>query len=165
MKFMLWLVVLIVFLGLVAGFILGKYTKEELKYKRYFNLLKRLLLFVLVIALLYYAWEFYAVFAFVVGVLVSFLIRKLYLYFGLALFLSFLMSKEFILLIASLIFIYGLVYGSFLRKKKLFIYNLILFLAPFLLFFAKDFVLNYLYLFLAFTSGALFKAMISKDLV
>jgi len=153
-------IIIISFVGLVIGLILSNYTKDELKSgKKYFTLFKRIILIVLIVALLFQAFPNYLwVFIFfVVGILVSFLFRKIYFYLGLALFTSFLVSKGFVALISSLVFIFGLPYGTPFHHNKnkirFIIFNFILFIIPFVLFLFKDFIYEYNYIFLAFLAG------------
>ncbi|MFH0936622.1 MAG: hypothetical protein V1815_03015 [Candidatus Woesearchaeota archaeon] len=143
---------IIAFLGLVTGKIISKYIKEEVKqYNNYLILAKKILLIILVVMALYFIkFNFLNFILFIFGFIFGFIFRSRYFYLGFLLALSFLISKEFMLLICSLIFIYGIFYGS-LSKKWISI-NFILFLIPFLLLL---FNINY-EPFLAFVAGALF---------
>jgi len=156
------------FFGLVFGILLSRVAKEEIKPgEKYFKILERIILFILVIALLYYAWNnlLLTIIGFIVGIFTSSIFKTRYFYLGFALMLGFLITKEFTLIIASLIFLYGLPYASkeFFNKKfmdKVFLYFL-LFIIPFILL-PFGFVQNNLYLFLAFVAGSLFNFLIKK---
>lgn len=133
------LIAAVCFLGFVLGILIANYTKEELqKGKPYFIILEIIILFTLGIAVLF---PFNLIY-FIIGIIVSYFLRKSYLYFGISLALS---SS---LLIPSLIFVYGLPSGS-IERKKIFI-NLLLFFTPFLVF------KFYPYDILSFCSGAFF---------
>lgn len=163
------LIVLIAFLGLVFGILFSRLAKEEIKPgEKYFKILEKIILFILVIALLYYAWNnlLLTIIGFIIGIFVSSIFKIKYFYLGFAMMLGFLVSKEFSLIIASLILLYGLPYGSreFFNKKfmdKVFLYFLF-FIIPFVFLFF-GFVNNNLYLFLAFVAGALFNFLIQKE--
>ena len=152
---------IIAFLGLIFGIFLGKYTKEELKDgKKYFILLEKAILFVLILFLLYkVSFSFLVVIFSLLGVLLSRKLNKIYFYLG----LTFVLVSD--LSISALIFIFGLPYGSLLyhsKKIKEWSWNLPYFAIPLVLLLIGDFVSLYSEYFLAFTSGALFYEMIRK---
>ncbi|MCX6711609.1 MAG: hypothetical protein NT139_01040, partial [Candidatus Woesearchaeota archaeon] len=127
-------------------------TKEEVKqYKNYLVWAKKILLLILVVICLYFLkFNLLSLILFIFGFIFGFIFRSRYFYLGFLLALSFLISKEVMLLIASIILIYGIFYGSL--SKKWITINFILFLIPFLLLL---FNINY-EPFLAFVAGALF---------
>ncbi|MEW6063073.1 MAG: hypothetical protein AB1571_01745 [Nanoarchaeota archaeon] len=124
---------LLSFTGLLIGVLLAKLSPEEVKPgKKYFIILKKLVLLSIIITLVYYTKFLFL--SFFIGVLFAYFFNYAYLYLGLSLIVS-VISKQFNLLIASFIFIYGLPYGTLLNKnilKKTVLY-LLLFLAPLLL--------------------------------
>ena len=137
---------IIAFLGLIFGIFLGKYTKEELKDgKKYFILLEKVILFVLILFLLYnVSFSFLVVVFSLLGVLLAHKLNKVYFYLG----LTYVLVSD--LSISALIFIFGLPYG----------WNLLYFAIPLILLLVNDFVGLYSEYFLAFTSGALFYELI-----
>lgn len=157
---------IIAFLGLVIGIILANRTKEELKAgKKYFVLLERIVLFVLIIFLLYrVSFSFLVILGFFLGFVFFYKLGKIYFYLGLVVLLSSLISESFLVLITALIFIFGLAYGtlSYSKKKIIFGYDLIYFLTPLILLVAKGFVSNNIEVFLSFCAGALFFKFIKK---
>src|SRR3989338_2674120 len=100
------LYIIISLLGCLFGFILARYTKEELrKGVFYFRLLE---------------------------ILIGLILRFEYLYFGFVLVFPF--SNDVLFLLSALIFIYGLPYGSLIyynKKIKYLIWSVILFFIPF----------------------------------
>lgn len=163
----MWYYWLIAFLGLVAGFILGKYTKEELKDgKKYFILLERLILFILIVFMLYRVdFSLLVVFCFFVGMLFFYKLDKSYFYLGMLMVLSLFLSKDFLMNVTFLIFVFGLPYGSiFYQKKKIkeITWNLIYFAIPLILLLVNNYVMLNVDYFLAFTSGALFFNFVKK---
>jgi hypothetical protein len=153
---------LIAFLGLIFGIFLGKYTKEELKEgKKYFILLEKAILFVLILFLLYgVSFSFLVVIFSLLGVLLARKLDKVYFYLG----LTFVLVSD--LSVSALIFIFGLPYGSLLyhsKKIKEWNWDLLYFAIPLVLLLVNDFVSLNIEYFLAFTSGALFYRMIRKS--
>ena len=105
------LTLLVSFLGLIVGAFLIFRTLEEYKPgKEGFKWLKRIILLVLIIIFLSYAESWIILIGIIIGFLIAIFVGE-YLFLGLAMLLSFLLSKEFSLLIASLLFILGLTYG------------------------------------------------------
>jgi hypothetical protein len=108
------LVLILSFLGLLGGVIVSYFTKEELKLgERYFLLLEKVLLLSISFTIIYYVGEFFLFLA--LGVLAGFIFRKAYFYFGLALPLA---SETFLLLLSSLVFVFGLPHGTLLASKS-----------------------------------------------
>ena len=162
---MLYFILFIAFLGLIFGLLLRKYTLEEIKQGRYYLfILSKLTLFFILIAVVYYSpISLASIIAFVIGFLSVYLIKRIYFYLGLTLFLSFLINNNLILIISSLIFIYGLTKGSYIAQNKEILNSFVLFMLPFLLyFFSQAFFYSHLISWLY--AGALVKFLISKDL-
>ena len=153
------LVLILSFLGLIGGVTVSYFTKEELKPgEKYFLLLEKVLLFSISFTIIYYVGEFFLFLA--LGVLAGFIFRKAYFYFGLALPLA---SETFLVLLSSLVFIFGLPHGTLLASKsktkdvkKELIISANLFLAAILI----TLFLDYKPL-LMFASGALITSSIS----
>lgn len=160
------ILIILAFTGLIIGSILAFFTKEELvQGKNYFKFSKKIILLILIVLFLFKAFPNYLLVLvfFILGILIAFLFKKIYFYLGLGLFFSFFYSPNFLILILTLIFLFGLLQGSSLsfhfgyNKKRIFrvlIINLIFFLIPFLLIFFRT-VQNYDYLFLVFSAGAI----------
>jgi len=122
------LVALISFLGLVVGIIIISLAKEEQRPgRKYFIIAKDIVLLLIIGILGYYLKLVSLIFVFLI--LVIFLLKKykfkklkqdylVYSILGLALFIS-KDIKELFLVVASSIFIYGLVYGAIVRRKSL----------------------------------------------
>jgi len=103
---------LIALLGQFFGLLLAKLTKEELKPgKKYFSILRVVFLISILVFLFLKGFN---VFYFLGGLLVGLIIRKEYFYFGL-------ISNNPVS--ASLIFIYGLPYGTLNKDLMKLIYN------------------------------------------
>ncbi|MBT3690649.1 hypothetical protein HOG16_00195 [Candidatus Woesearchaeota archaeon] len=165
---------LITFLGLIIGLFIGKYTKGEIKSgKKYFSFSYRIVLFFLFLISLYFAWYaniFHFLLAFVAGMIFSIGIKNIYFYLGLLFVLSFWGNETFFFIVATLIFIFGIIHGGliiekFSRVKNIrnkIINSLILFAIPFILIYFKDFALNTSYILFAFISGAIFLKFIKK---
>jgi len=164
---MLYLIIIIAFLGLVIGKILRHYTLEEVvKGKKYLFILSKIILMSVILGTIYFLIPFslFYLLGFLIGVLIAYLFNKIYLYLGLLLFSSFLVNNNYLLLISSLIFIYGLVKGSYIIKSREILINFILFLLPFLLYIIKSQLISYNFLIISFAIGCLFKLLTSKDL-
>ena len=154
---------IIAFLGLIIGQVLASQVKEELKLgRKWFLLMAKVLLLIILFKLVLLAGPSLSFFiAFLAGILVNYFLKKLYLYFGFLILLSNFMSLDDKLFFASLIFLFGLVFGSLLYSKikkfnyKATIINLILFLLPILFLLSKDFVVANGSLFTGFILGGL----------
>ncbi len=118
------------FIGLAAGIIVGKLSKEEFfANKKYLLLISRIILSALIIYLAYSSGN---LLAFLVGIAIGFFFRAAYLYLGMAS-ASALMSPQ-SLVVSSLIFLYGLPYGTLAFHKvslKPVLSHLLIFLLPF----------------------------------
>ena len=148
------LIALIAFLGLLAGYLLTLLAKEEIKPgRKYFIILERAILIILALVLLSQVWTTKTfVIPFIIGLIMGYVLRLRYLYLGLALAASVSLSMEFFVVVASLIFLHGLPYGSISSKLKLPL-HLVLFFIPVLimLFFSP----NNANLLLPFVAGTL----------
>ena len=146
--------IFISFLAIFIGYLIAKYTKEELKSgKIYFEIIQIIVLIFLIIILLFQGFVWWLFF---LGVLIGLIIRYEYIYFSLGLINILNINSSFLL--SSLIFIYGLSYGSLAYYKnnfKLLIYNLPLFLIPLLFYFFN-------YGFLSLAAGGLISIFIIK---
>ena len=146
-----FLIPIIAFSGLLVGYLINRFTKEELENgKNYFLWLKRIVIVILFFILLIKSYDRYV--ALVAGLVAGYFLRKEYLYIGLSLASGFYMVKE---IIASLIFIFGLAYSGLNYKiidKKQIIYNFVFFIAPFLILLMPSNLLNEV---MAFSTGAL----------
>lgn len=125
---MLYLIVS--FLGCIIGYFIAKFTKEELKKGEiYFKILELVVLLSLVVVFLFNSFN---VLFLILGLVLGFLLRFEYFYFGLGLVsvVDFLGS--------ALVFLYGLPYGSltfYHKKKKYLFFSFILFLVGLLNYF------------------------------
>lgn len=120
-----YLIPIIAFLGLIVGNLIAKYTKEEIEQGRvYFYASKRLLLFILAVILsLTFLWNANALIFFIIGLIASKILKLPYSWLGLAL-----VASINPLLIATLIFVYGLIDGT---SNKLITKNALAFFIPF----------------------------------
>lgn len=149
------------FLGLLAGVVISFFTKEELRPgKKYFIGLERLVLLSIGLVIISYVREFLLFFIF--GIVAGFVFRRVYFYFGIALALA---SGQLLLLLSSLVFVFGLPRGSLLacRLKKKGIINDVIFSA---VFFFIAVLLSYFFSYkflLMFVSGALIVNSVSKN--
>ena len=145
------LIVVISFLGLVIGYILKDFVKEEIKNgEKWFVLSFQILLSLFVLFLFYFGFKIYL---FYIGILIGLVLSRfvlLYFLFGLSLIINF---NEYLFLNSSFIFVLGIFYGA-LKKNLRILFSLILFLVPFLLFFLR---INLYYLILGFVVGALLR--------
>lgn len=125
---MLFLIPILVFSGFIAGYLLKKYIPEEQKAaKPYLFWSERILLLLIIVFLLFHAQIFspLGILTILLGMLIGFFLREVYLYLGLAF-----LSLDF--LPAVLIFLFGLVKGN-----KHIIRNAFFFFFPFLLLVTK----------------------------
>ena len=118
---------LISFLGQFIGWFIANRTEEELKDgRKYFLVLTNLLIASLIIFSIYYSFNIYLL---IIGLIIGFFINKEYLFFSV-------LAMRNDVLLNSLIFIYGLPYGSLNYKSiKILFMNIPLFFIPFLLLF------------------------------
>ncbi len=122
---------IISFVGSIIGIILSKTIPEEVKPgEKYFKLLKKIILFLILLLPAYYFKI--SILFFIIGLIIAYILKKEWLFLGLVLVLSY-QIKELNLVIISLIFIYGLPYGTLLKNKLDLVINLILFLLPIIL--------------------------------
>ena len=164
---MVWVYWVIAFIGLLIGAFIARNTKEELKPgKKYFILLERIVLFVLVLFTLYnVSFGFGTAVAFLVGLLFFYKLSKSYFYLGLVMLLASFVSVNYLASVTILIFIFGLPHGSLFypgKRIKYWHYELVFFLVPLILLVSGEFVLNNISYFFSFVAGALFFNFISK---
>jgi len=154
------IIFLISFSGLLCGRLLAHIAKEELPAgRRYFHRLQTTLLLLLVVILLYPAlFNPLTIIGFLIGIVLGRYFRHRYFYLGLALTLSFMLPSPLLLLTASVIFLYGLPYGTLLKAAtpEHIITLFMFFIAPLLLLFMKETLLPSLDIYLSVTAGALF---------
>ena len=145
------LIVIVGFLGLVAGYILKEFVKEEVKEgKKWFVLSYQFILGIFILFLFYLGFKNYL---FYIGILFGLILSTfipIYSLLGLSLVANF---NGYLFLNSSLIFILGIFYGI-LKKNLRILFNLILFLVPFLLFFIR---IDLYYLILGSIVGGLLK--------
>ena len=148
---------ILAFIGIFVGLLIAKYTKEEFKAgKKYFIILYKSILFLLIIYLLYFVNLDWTILLFMVGFVITLFFSNLYFYLGLAVFSSA------SIYVAFFVFLLGLPYGTLLfhkkNVKKYLKYSFIFFvLSSLLLLF--DFVwINY------FIAGSLFSFFLRKVL-
>ncbi len=133
-------------LGQYIGYLLASKTKEELKQgEKYFKLICLILLLIIGFYSLILSFD---IILLIIGLILGFLIRKEYLYFGL-------ISNN--VFLASLIFIFGLPYGT-LKYKMLKELNLNVAL------FVFSFAIGYFFNLYSLAGGALFGILIKKVL-
>lgn len=131
-------VCILAFSGIFFGKALRKIAFEEVKLgEKYLIYLQYSLLFILSMLLAYYSEISYEyLFLFILGFFSTFFIKKRYLHLGLILYVS-LFSQELLVLTSSIIFIYGLSFGS-LAKKVL--PNIVYFVIGFILVFILTYI-------------------------
>ena len=160
---LLFLIPIISFLGILIGIFLKKIAKEEVKFgkfgSRYFIWMERAILLIIILTVLYFTENILiaallAIVGFVVGIFLS-----EYLFLGVSIVFGFLKSNEILLLLSSLVFLYGLPFGSILRNIKIkHVLLVVLFFAPFflLLFGINQDIL------IGFAAGGCFNYMIKR---
>lgn len=119
-----FLVVVICFLGIYAGFLLGLIAKEELKAgRRYFIVFQKILLIIMIASAIFVVRNIFASLC-LAGVLVYLIFAKhrakdtdVYVIFGVLIFLSSRYDNLF-LMQSALIFLYSLLAGSLLAADK-----------------------------------------------
>lgn len=154
---MMWLVIIITFLGLIVGKIISYYTKDEYDSGlKYFKLLEKVLIGLLVVVLLFSKLSLILFLYILIGIIIGVFIREIYLFLSIALLSVLFLSNEIILLVASLIFFFGIVYAS-VRKIEIknIILNGIVFFIPFVLLLTKSFINTNLTIFLGVSIGGL----------
>ena len=152
------LISIIAFLGSIAGVILARIAKEEIEPgKKYLNILQRVLLFILFMGFLYnIKLSIYSVLAFAIGFIVSALIKYKYFYLGIASTLSLIAYSQLTIFVNSIIFLYGLPYGSLLKNNKKIIINAILYFIPLSLLLIRPQLVPIEHYIFAFAAGSLF---------
>ncbi len=150
-------IAVIAFSGLFVGSLLRRIAPEEVSVGRhYLFFFQYALLLGLVLSLLYpLTFTFPHLLSFALGFVASFLLRLRYLYLGLALTAAFSHSLPLSLLAGSLVFLYGLPYGSIQVSDHVSFYFRLafFFVLPFLL---LAFPFSSSSLLLAFSAGTLF---------
>lgn len=163
------LLVLIVFLGIVIGLVLNKLVREEMKLgRKYFLWLEKALFVAIIVSLIVLSggFSFFSLIFLIVGFFVAFLLKETYFYLGLGLVLAFISdNKDYLAVIASFIFVIGLVFGALKDFKKenvkrIFLFSVIGFFIVFVLFWFKGFVLENLNYFGYFAVGGLLKLLV-----
>jgi len=162
------LVVVIAFLGLIFGGMLAVISPEEMKKgEKWFRALRGIVLSALFIAFAFLVLPNFLVLLIggLIGFAIATLFSKIYFYLGIGLMVSFLtFINDYIVLIASLIFIFGLPEGTLrvgrLKNKnwttlKRLSFNSIFFIVPFLFLFSKDFIILNIDWVLAFVAGGI----------
>ncbi|MBI4159353.1 hypothetical protein HY500_03800 [Candidatus Woesearchaeota archaeon] len=148
------------FSGFVIGFFLNKFVKEELEIgKKYFALLSIMLL-----ASLFFLIEadISLIIGFLGGILLSLILKNVYFYLGL-LITSIALFQESIVIVSSLIFVFGLSYAALnhsMLKKKLIIISFVLFFIPFLLLLQMRIIGSYYSIFQGIAAGGIVKYII-----
>ncbi len=117
-----FIVALIAFFGLIVGWFIAKYTKEEIKDgKKYFKWLHKLFVLVLIAVLVYFNFNLYIL---ALGTVVGYFIRQSYFYLGMV-------SFDFV---SYFVFLFGLSYSALKKYNRRFlIVSLVLFLIGFLI--------------------------------
>ncbi len=143
----------IALIGLFFGIFLAYFIKEEIEPGRiYFLVLEIIVLMVLIL----FSFKFQII-SLIFGLIFGFIIKKEYFYFGIGL-VSSTVNKDLNFLYSSLVFVYGMPYGSLLvyegNLNKLYL-DLILFLVPLVLYL---FNFNLLY----FACGGLIAILLTK---
>lgn len=168
-----YLIALIAFFGLVVGMFLAKITKEEVIFgRKYFRIMKRVILFLLILSFLYFVVPVTSNQHLFWGILLGFFLSIFvedYLVIGLAMVSSFLFVQRIIFINAVLIFLYGLPYGTLYgRSFKFVIKNAFYFFVPVFLiwhFFQDYFVMSVqmIYFMTGVSCGGLFNLFIQKQ--
>ncbi|MEK6826035.1 MAG: hypothetical protein AABX90_00225 [Nanoarchaeota archaeon] len=160
---LVYLVPVIAFLGMILGIVLNKLATEEIKFgkfgARYFVWMKRIVLFFILISILYLADNFLIVIGFAILGFIAGVFFSEYLFLGISMVIGFLFSGEILIWLSSLVFLYGLPYGSMMRRvKRGHIYLLGLFFIPLVLLFF-NIGSNFL---IGFVAGGCFNYLIRK---
>ena len=148
---------LLAFFGLIIGLVLARFTPEEFKSgEKYFILLYKSVLFLLIVYLLYFVEFNWWIIGLFPGALAGYFFRNVYFYLGLGYFATLNIYAAF------LIFLFGLSWGTLMYHAKNF-KKILLF--SFILFFVSSFILLFKIpetLILSFVAGALFMFFIQK---
>ncbi len=125
-----FLLPLAAFLGMIAGIIVGMFSKEEFNTNR-----KYLLIFsraVLAALIVYLSYDSGSLISFLVGLVAGFFLTATYLYLGLAVASTLASPLSFI--VSSLVLLYGIFYGTLAFSRfdwKMVLLHLAVFLLPF----------------------------------
>ncbi len=159
-----FLIPIIAFAGIFVGALLKYIAREEVKFgkygPKYFVWMKRIILFLLILIILnFYDYYIFLIIGILIGLILGIFLTE-YLFLNLVMILGFKSSKNILLVLSTLVFLYGLPYGSILRRIKLeqIVPVVLLFFIPFLLLF---FNFN-LSLIIGIASGGLFQYLIRK---
>ena len=134
-------------IGIFLGVIISRFTKDEFKQgSLYFKILEIIILFVLTFITIKINFNYLL---FIFGIIIGFFVRYEYFYFGVSI-VNTILVKDFNFLISSLVFLYGLPFGTLLNLKniKSVILQIVLFLLPVVLYFLN-------FNLISFCSGAL----------
>lgn len=119
------LILAVTFLGPFVGLLIGHMTKEELKDgRKYFNLMRFILVLALIIAFFFYFPQIPIPLLIFIIFLIIFINRKyqkdflIYAIFGILFYLS-LIKTELFLITSSIIFLYGLPSGSLFLERHI----------------------------------------------
>lgn len=108
-----FLIFVLGFIGLLIGILIAFFTKEELEPgKYYFMMLEKIVLFAISLVIVFFVRDF--LLFFILGLCAGFVFRKVYFYLGFILPLA---TGSFLLILASLTFIFGLPHSALLCLK------------------------------------------------
>jgi len=148
---------ILAFVGLLVGVLLGKLTPEEFKSgKKYFMLLSKIFLFIIILILIYLLGFSYWLVGILFGLIVAYFFRNIYFYLGLAVFSGGNIFASFF------VFLFGLPYGTLVYNIKKYNNKI---LVDALFFFVSAIVLlvpQYTEFIISFSAGALFIFFIQK---
>ena len=153
----MWLVILVAFLGLLAGRVISYYTKDEYKSGlKYFKLIEKILIGVIVLVLVFSKPSLWLFVYILIGIVIGFFVRRVYLFLGFGLLSILFLGENLILLVSVLVFFFGIVYSTVRQiKVKEIILNGLIFFIPFLLLLMKSFINANLSILLGLSIGGL----------
>ena len=145
------------FLGLIVGKVISYYTKDEYESGlKYFKFLEKIIIALLVVVLLFSKVSLMLFLYILIGIIIGVFVREIYLFLGLALLSSLMLTNNLILLISVLIFFFGINNATINRiNVKRIILNCVIFFVPFLFLLTKSFINTNLSVFLGITIGGL----------
>lgn len=148
------LIAVAAFFSMIIGRYLRRLAKDEMKIgEKYFLLLDRILLLLISLMLiLFSSGNWLILLTFFLGLFIGQMFKQKWFYLGLGLASSAFISVEATILMASLIFLYGLIKGTLhdnISKK-------LVFFIPLLLLLANNFMAEYGFLASGLAAGALF---------
>lgn len=148
------LIALIAFSGLLVGYLLTFLAKEEIKPgRKYFLILERALLIALALVLFSQVWTTKSfIIPLILGLVIGYFLKVRYFYLGLALAASVTLAMDVFVLVASLVFLHGLPYGSIASKIKLPMHMILFFIPVVIMLFFSP---NNTNLLLPFVAGTL----------